>query len=136
MIEGSDYERIQRQNSFCVLQINTRNVDNYSNSVRIIVTKGDKMKSSKKLSVSEKVRQEHPEFVAEVVALSIEDLNARLASHAKQVAEVEDAKEADEELAQAREVASALAAPYAEAKKAINQKTRFIVELIKEKGGQ
>lgn len=92
------------------------------------------MKSSKKLSVSEKVRQEHPEFVAEVVSLSVEELNGRLAAHAKQIAEVEDAKEADEELASAREVASTLAAPYTESKKAINQKTRFIVELIKEKG--
>ncbi len=93
------------------------------------------MKSSKKLSVSEKVRQEHPEFVTEVVALSVEELNARLATHAKQVAEIEDSKEADEELAQAREVAKTLAAPYAEAKKTIQNKTRFIVELIKEKGG-
>lgn len=88
-----------------------------------------------KLSISEKVRQDHPDFVAEVVGLSVEELNSRLASHAKQVAEVEDAKEADEELADAREVAKTLAAPYAESKKTINQKTRFIVELIKEKGG-
>ena len=90
---------------------------------------------SNKLSISEKVRQEHPDFVAEVVGLSVEELNGRLAAHAKQVAEVEDAKEADEALAEAREVAKTLVAPYTEAKKAINHKTRFIIELIKEKGG-
>lgn len=88
-----------------------------------------------KLSVSEKVRKEHPDFVSEVVGLSVEELNARLAAHAKQVTEVEDAKDTDLELSTARENASVLAAPYSEAKKAINQKTRFIVELIKEKGG-
>lgn len=88
-----------------------------------------------KLSISEKVRKEHPDFVEEVVGLSVEQLNERLAVHAKNIAGIEDAKEADEVLAEASEALTQMRAPYAEAKKVINQKTRFIIELIKEKGG-
>ena len=87
-----------------------------------------------KLSVYDKVRKEYPEFVEEVVGLSVEELNNRLAMNAKQVAEIEDAKEADEALFSLKEEVKLMSAPYSEAKKALNQKTRFIVELIKEKG--
>lgn len=87
-----------------------------------------------KLSISDKVRKEHPEFVEEVVGLSLEDLRIRLARHSKQIVEIEDSKETDLELATAKENAKILASPYSEAKKAITHKTRFIVELIKEKG--
>jgi hypothetical protein len=89
----------------------------------------------RKLSISEKVRKEHPDFVAEVVGMNADDLNVRLARHSKQIAEIEDTKEADEILAVASEALSEIRAPYAEAKKTINQKTRFIIELLKEKGG-
>lgn len=92
------------------------------------------MKSGK-LSISDKVRKEYPEFVEEVIGLSLEHLEIRLARHSKQIVEIEDAKEIDLELAIAKEDVKVLAAPYSEAKKALTHKTRFIVELIKEKGG-
>lgn len=87
-----------------------------------------------KPSFKEKVQKEQPEFVAEVESASVEQLDARLAQLAKDIEAVNDAKEADEELEQAREKASQLAAPYSESRKALQAKSRYIVELLKDKG--
>ncbi len=89
----------------------------------------------KKLDIAAKLSKENPEFVAEVQGLSVEQLDARLAQLAKDGEAVEDAKEADEELEATQSHASAMAAPYREAKKAIGLKRKFLVGLIKEKGG-
>ncbi len=69
-----------------------------------------------------------------MAALSPGDLIGRLAHYAKEAEAVEDAKEADEELEQAKESAAQLAAPYRDAKKAIRLKSRYIISLLKEKG--
>lgn len=86
--------------------------------------------------VTDKVVKELPEFVEEVASLSVEQLNDRLAQFAKDSEAVDDAKEADEALAEAREVAAQLAAPYADSKKVLKLKTRYIIGLIKDKGGK
>lgn len=88
-----------------------------------------------KVSLEEKLQKENPEFVAEVQGLDVATLNGRLSELAKGAEDVEDAKDADEELEQARAQATELAAPYRDAKKAIRMKMRFIIALIKEKGG-
>lgn len=78
-----------------------------------------------------KLEKEQPEFVAEVSGLSVQDLDARLAQLAKDIQAVEDAKDADEDLAANREQVKILAAPYSEAKKALRLKTSYIVDLVK-----
>lgn len=88
-----------------------------------------------KLTLFQKLTKENPEFVAEVGGLSVEQLNARLAQLAKDGEAVEDAKEADEALEVAKAEASDLAAPYRDAKKAIRLKGRYVISLIREKGG-
>lgn len=87
-------------------------------------------------NIQEKVQKELPDFASEVAALSVEDLNQRLNQCAKDFEANEDAKEADEALEQARLAASELAAPYRDCKKVIRLKSRYIVSLIKEKGGK
>lgn len=89
-----------------------------------------------KKSVKETVQRDMPDFADEVAGKSVEELNDRLAVLAKNQEELQQAKEADEALEQARAAASELAAPYREGKKALVLKTRYIIGLIKEKGGE
>jgi len=85
-------------------------------------------------SLEQQVKEEMPEFVSEVASASTEQLDARLAQLAKDLEAVNDAKEADEELKEARETASAMAQPYRDAKKHIALKSRYIVSLLKDRG--
>ncbi len=89
-----------------------------------------------KKSLQEKVHEEMPEFAAEVAGLAVQDLNNRLAALAKGAEENEQAQEDDEELEQARAEASELAAPYRDAKKALRLRSRYVISLIREKGGK
>jgi len=93
------------------------------------------MKQVNKESLVNKVQKEMPEFTSEVVGLSVEQLNARLSQLSKDAMACEDAKEADEELSTALANASELGAPYRDVKKAIKLKSRFILSLITDKGG-
>lgn len=88
-----------------------------------------------KLNVMQKVQKEMPEFTAETAGLSVDQLNARLAQLAKDGEGVEEAKESDEALEDAKDTVSACSGPYRDAKKAIRLKQRYIIGLIKEKGG-
>ncbi|CAM6004874.1 unnamed protein product [Sphagnum balticum] len=93
-----------------------------------------KTKKAKK-TADEKFQEEYPEFVGEVVGLSVDQLNSRLAEQAKAAEWNETTKEEDEELEEAQKAASELAAPYRDAKKAIRAKSKYLIKLIKEKGG-
>ncbi len=84
----------------------------------------------------EKIEKELPEFINEVVGLSVEQLNSRLSQLAKDYESIEEAKKADEGLEEARNTAKELGAPYREGKKAVRMKSAYIVALIKEKGGE
>jgi hypothetical protein len=88
-----------------------------------------------KKSLQEKIQEEQPEFAGEVAGLSVDQLNARLAEQAKAAEWNEQAKEDDEELEEAQAHASELGAPYRDAKKAIRLRSRYLIALIKEKGG-
>lgn len=86
-----------------------------------------------KKSIQQVMSKENPEFVAEVSGLSVESLNSRLADVAKGIQAVDDSKDADEQLQDARAHAVELNAPYVDAKKALRHKSKYIIELIKEK---
>ena len=83
-----------------------------------------------------KFEKENAPFIAEVAGLSVESLDARLAQLAKDAKAVDDAKDADDDLQAARELAKELGAPYRESKKLVRDKSDFIVGLIQEKGGK
>jgi hypothetical protein len=88
--------------------------------------------SKDKKSVQQKVREEFPEFAEECQGLQVSALDSRLAQIAKDLEQVEDAKEADEELARLHAEATQAGAPYRESKKVLKLKTKYLISLIKE----
>ena len=89
-----------------------------------------------KQSIQEKVQKEFPDFADSVNGLSVAELDKRLNTYAKEAERVEEAKENDEALEHAKDSVSELGAPYRDAKKAIRLKSRYLISLIKEKGGE
>lgn len=85
-------------------------------------------------SLEQQVKEDLPEFAQEVASASTEQLDARLAQLAKDLETVNEAKEADDDLVEARDVAKGLAQPYRDAKKHIALKSRYIVGLLKDRG--
>ena len=88
-----------------------------------------------KKNVQEVMSKENPEFVEACQGLSVDELDARLAQLAKDSQAVSESKDSDEALEQAQAEATALGAPYRDAKKAISLKSRYLIALIKERGG-
>lgn len=88
-----------------------------------------------KKSVQEIVQKEYKDFAGDVDRLSVAELETRLNMYAKRAEEVEDAREADEELERTSDLLNELRAPYKDAKKEIRLKSRYLISLIKEKGG-
>lgn len=88
-----------------------------------------------KKSVSKRIQENYPEFEAEVLGLSVDQLNNKLASLAKGLEESENHKDENDDLEKARALVTELAAPYSDVKKAVALKTKYVVGLIKEKGG-
>lgn len=84
--------------------------------------------------IKEVVQEAHKEFTSEVDGLSVEQLRDRIVGMQKQLEESEAHKAANEILKEARCVVNELAAPYREVKKAVSLKTKYIIELLKEKG--
>lgn len=87
-----------------------------------------------KKTVREIVEKEYPEFATEVASSSTDELNNRLATLAKGLEESEQTKESDEELENARALASELAAPYKDIKKAVQLKSKYVIGLLRDKG--
>lgn len=92
------------------------------------------MKKPKK-SVEERIKKDSPEFVAEVVALSVDELNARVLTLTKELEQIEETKEEDVELQSARELVAEYSGPYNEGKRVAKLRTKYLIQLIKEKGG-
>lgn len=89
-----------------------------------------------KEDIKTKVQKEFPDFTEVVDGLSIEQLEKRLSSYAKEGEAVETARENDEALQDAKDLVAELSGPYKDAKKAIRLKTKYIISLIEEKGGE
>ena len=91
--------------------------------------------AKRKKSLEETVREEYGTFYEEVAGLNVGDLEKRLSTYAKEYEKVDTSKEQDDALKNAQETAKEMAAPYKDAKKAIRLKSKFIVQLISDKGG-
>ena len=87
-----------------------------------------------KKSVRETVEKNYPEFAEELNGATTDQLNSRLATLAKGLEESEQAKEGDDELEKARLLASELAAPYRDVKKAVQLKSKYVIGLLRDKG--
>lgn len=88
-----------------------------------------------KKSIEEKVQAEFPEFAASIASSGVTELESKLSTYAKQQDEVELAMEADTALEDSKALTSELSAPYRDAKKAIKMKMKYIIALIKDRGG-
>jgi hypothetical protein len=85
-------------------------------------------------NLTTKIQKQMPEFFDEVASLDSDALEHRVVQLAKDLGDVEKAKEGDEALEQARETAKELNAPYNESRKAIRLKTSYLIQLLEEKG--
>lgn len=83
--------------------------------------------------MKEKIQKLYPDFVNEVDTLTSDQLKARIVAYQQQLEESETHKEANESLLDARNEVNMLAGPYRDVKKAIGLKTKYIIELLKEK---
>ena len=73
------------------------------------------------------------EFASEVSSLSVANLEARITRMQKDLDESEEHKENNESLRQAKDEVKELSGPYSDVKKAIKLKTKYIIEILKEK---
>jgi len=89
-----------------------------------------------KKSIEEIIQKNYPEFEEAVSGLGVSDLEARLMELAKGRQATREAKEIDDKLEQASALKSELEAPYRDAFKAIDDKSRYLTKLIGEKGGK
>ena len=89
-----------------------------------------------KKSLRDLMNEEHEAFAHEVERLSVADLDRRLNGLAKAGEEIDEAKETNEGLKDAREELNKVAGPFRDAKKANKLKTKYVIQLIKERGGQ
>lgn len=88
------------------------------------------------LKIEKRVCKLYPEYVEEVAGLSVEQLDARLAALAKGLEAVDEAKENDEELQRLSEEYKNASDAYTDAKKASRLKSRYVIGLIRDKGGK
>lgn len=82
----------------------------------------------------EKVQKQYPDFAKEVDQLGPEDLRSRIVGLQKGLQESEEHKEANETLADAQSAVAELLGPYRDVRKAVKLKTKYVLELLKEKG--
>lgn len=75
------------------------------------------------------------EFKETVDRMSVKDLEGRITQMQKDLADSEEHRENNKVLKDAKDKVSELSGPYNDVKKAIKVKTKYIIELIKEKGG-
>lgn len=95
---------------------------------------GETMEIDTKLKT--KVENKYPVFVDEVQGLSIDQLEQRLINNTKYAEETERARNKDEALNKAKDQVKYLNEPYKDTLAAIKDKTKYILALIEEKGGQ
>jgi hypothetical protein len=89
-----------------------------------------------KKTLREVMQGDHEAFAAEVERLSVTDLDKRLNGLAKAGDEIEEEKENNEGLKRARDSYNEASGPFKDAKKANKLKTKYVIQLIREKGGQ
>lgn len=81
-----------------------------------------------------KVQKNYPDFANEVEKLDASALKARIVGLQQALEESEAHKEANEVLTAARAEVKELSGPYRDVKKAVALKTKYIIDLIKERG--
>lgn len=88
-------------------------------------------------TLMEKVDEKYPNYSQEVMGLSVEQLDKRIVEMQKTLEDSENHKEEKqgEALKKLKEDMKTINGPYADVKKAVALKTKFLVSLVREKGG-
>lgn len=89
-----------------------------------------------KKSFKEVVEKEYPEFVNDVVGLNLSDLESRISTYAKESEKVSEEKANNPTILDAKAELSLLLGPYKDTQKALRLKMKYLISLVKEKGGQ
>lgn len=94
-------------------------------------------KRKKTGSLLERVDEKYPGYAGEVVGLSVQQLDQRIADMQKTLEDSETHRDEKfgEELASLKAKAAEINGSYNDVKKAVALKTKFLVSLIREKGG-
>lgn len=90
---------------------------------------------ARKKTLREQVEEQFGEWTDGVVGLSVSDLDSMLLRYAKYREDVKETRKNDEKLNQTIELKKELEAPYKDSLKAIELKSRYLLLLIGEKGG-
>lgn len=90
---------------------------------------------AKKKTLREEVEDKYGEFANSVAGLGVGELDSLLLRYAKYREEVKESKKEDEQLIKTAELKKELEAPYKDSLKAIDLKSRYLLILIGEKGG-
>lgn len=93
-------------------------------------------KSRKPKTLREKIETEFPEFADEAVTLAIPQMEKRISDMQKEFQDSEQHRTENPDLNQAKNEVKELSSSYNEVKKAVSLKTKYLVTLIREKGGQ
>ena len=89
-----------------------------------------------KKDVKMEVQKKYPDFAEAVEGLGVSDLEQRLLTYAKERENIAEAKDNDDKLQQTLGLKAELEGPYKDAAKAVNLKSKYLIALIKEKGGK
>jgi hypothetical protein len=93
-------------------------------------------KFKEKLSFEEKLQKDEPAFCSSVDGMGVEALNKELVRYAKYSEEIQSEIENSAALKEAKEALKLITGPFNDAKKGNRTKMRYIINLIKAKGGQ
>ena len=83
----------------------------------------------------EKLDEEFPGFPDEVDAMNIQQLDNKISSLQKGLQDSEQHREQNQDLKDAKQEYDDLAGPYSDVRKAVKKKTKYLVGLVREKGG-
>lgn len=81
------------------------------------------------------VEKKYPSFVEETNGMSVADMNARLNKLVKNNDEIQTAMDENQKINEAKELLKELKGPYTDGIKENKLKIKYLIEMIKEKGG-
>jgi len=81
------------------------------------------------------VEKKYPTFVEEANGMSVTDMNARLTKLVKNNDEIQTAMDDNQKIDEAKELLKELKGPYLDGIKENELKIKYLIEMVKEKGG-
>lgn len=93
------------------------------------------MSKKPKKNIQEIAQKEYPDFTDAVARLSVAELEKRLVEYAKETENVQTELEENKTISELKDKLAEAKGPYNDTKKALRIKMRYLMSLVKEKGG-